>query len=69
MRGIIKSGELGALKHISSNFILPKGVTAAYKPSDFDLAKGAILDIGCTFQFSYVEVIYNSDVGQLIIVI
>jgi hypothetical protein len=30
-------------------YLLPKGATAAYKPSDFDLAKGAVLDIGCKY--------------------
>ncbi|KAF9558734.1 NAD(P)-binding protein [Agrocybe pediades] len=48
VKAIIDSGELGKLKHMSAKALIPiQRSDQLYVPSDFDLAKGSVMDIGC----------------------
>jgi len=48
VKEVLESGELGALKNISTTMFLPKGVAHGYGDEAFEFGRGSIADIGCT---------------------
>ncbi|KAF9558733.1 NAD(P)-binding protein [Agrocybe pediades] len=48
VKAIVDSGELGKIKHMSAKGLAPiQKADQVYKPSDFEQAKGSVMDIAC----------------------